>query len=518
MEKFLRYHIIRKLDAGGMATVYLANDEVLHREVALKMVHPHLMDRQETKKRFANEAQAIAKLSHDNIIKLFDYGEEDGKPFLVMEYIEGKTLAQVLADHDHLPNLVVLEIAYQIFSALCAAHEKGVCHRDVKPPNIMVDKYGTVKIMDFGIAHIINQESLTLTGTFVGSPNYISPEQAQSREISVKADVFSAGSVVYQCLTGAPPFVGENPHAVIFSIINDQPNSPCTLNNKALAAVCDLIKKCHVKDPATRPDARECMTLIEAIALELGCSLGKNRVARFFGDADAYTASEHHELFAALRGMAKRDFKKRRYVAALKDLNQAREFGFLLPEDEKIISSIGRGTTLKKAAVVLGVLAIAAIAAFAVWPVLEDMDVRLRHAVFKTPATAPADTAPARMIMQPGAGIQAAVSEPAQKPDKKVTRSSVATAMLSANRENPAGGANPVADDSYLSIKTRPPFAQVYVDGNVRGETPLTALPLVPGRHKLMLKKDKYQVVEENIVTVSHDTLALQRDLLDISP
>jgi hypothetical protein len=212
--------------------------------------------------------------------------------------------------------------------------------------------------------------------------------------------------------------------------------------------------------------------------------------------------------------MAKRDFKKRRYVAALKDLNQAREFGFLLPEDEKIISAIGRGTTLKKAAVVLSVLVIAATVGFAVWPFLRDMDVRLRHAVFKAPAAAPADTAPARIIMQPKADT---LPVPL-KPDKKVTRSSVAAAMLSANRANSGDGVMPVADDSYLSIKTRPPFAQVSIDGIVRGETPLAGLPLVPGRHKLMLKKDKYQVVEENIVTVSHDTLSLQRDLLDISP
>ena len=511
MERFLRYTIVRKIDSGGMASVFLATDEVLHREVAIKMLHPHLMGRPETKKRFENEARAIAKLAHENIIKLFDYGEAEGKSYLVMEYIEGKTLTQLLEEHATIPNLVLLEIFHQIFSGLAAAHEKGICHRDIKPPNIMIDKYGSVKIMDFGIAHVVNQEQLTMTGTFVGSPHYISPEQAQSHSITVKSDMFSAGSVLYECAAGQVPFDGENPHAMIFSIINDNPESACTINHQLLEPISDIIKKLHAKDPQARPDARQCVEMIESLCRTYGFSLGKNRIIRFLNETQSYIKVEQEDIFAALRHKARTEFKQRHYVAALKCLTQARSLGVLLPEDEKIIGAISRGKTFRVAVICMALAIVSIIAGFyAVRFVRSDKF----HALVKTRIFPPRDTvtipAPAKVIRDTIHDTSYTVLPP--KPAAIAKRSDSAGSS-SATKRRLKSAAMPVADNSYISVKTRPPYAQVYVDGILRGETPLRALPLAAGPHRLLLKKEKYGNLEETVTTVARDTSSVQRDL-----
>ncbi len=155
--------------------MFLADDTSLKREVAVKMLHPHLLQNEKTIKRFTNEARTVAALSHENIIKIFDFGGAGLRPFIVMEYVKGITLQELIDRHITLPDIITIEIALQTLSGLICAHEKGIYHRDIKPGNILIDYKGLVKITDFGIAFLVNEESLTLTGSFLGSPHYTSP-------------------------------------------------------------------------------------------------------------------------------------------------------------------------------------------------------------------------------------------------------------------------------------------------------------------------------------------------------
>ncbi len=181
-----------------MASVFLATDTKLDSQVALKKIHPHLLNQKETIIRFTNEAKAIAQLSHENIIKIFDYGGSDSQPFLVMEYVNGTTLQKILENHNRLPDLVTAEIAFQVASGLLCAHNRGIFHRDIKPANILFSDDGYLRITDFGIAYLVNSESITMTGAFLGSPHYISPEQAEGRKVKGTTDIFSLGIILYQ--------------------------------------------------------------------------------------------------------------------------------------------------------------------------------------------------------------------------------------------------------------------------------------------------------------------------------
>jgi len=283
MEQTDRYKIIREIGAGGMAQVFLAQDTRLNREVALKKVHKHLKNQSHTIKRFEKEAQVIAKLSHPNIIKLFDYGiDEDDSQYLVMEYIEGKTLTEIIAENRPFSNTVLLSLMSQILAGLSAAHAKGIYHRDIKPANIMVDSLGVVKIMDFGVAYLVDQDSLTMTGTFVGSPNYISPEQARGDQLTEKTDVFSVGTLMYEYATGICPFTGENVHAAILSIIESDPVSIQNFKAKIATEVEKLILRCLTKVVEDRPTANEMLVEIESFCDMLGLITNDKALGSYF--------------------------------------------------------------------------------------------------------------------------------------------------------------------------------------------------------------------------------------------
>jgi serine/threonine protein kinase len=205
-----RYTVDRLLGRGGMASVYLAHDGELERPVAIKVLSEQYALDDEFAGRFRREAQTAAKLAHPNIVQVFDTGEDEGRLFIVMEYVEGEGLDEVLGRDGRLPPDSVLDLADQACAALQYAHEQGVVHRDVKPANLLIRTDGMLKVADFGIARAGQATQLTQVGTILGTLNYLAPEQARGEDVSAQADIYSLGAVLYELFTGEPPRRFEN--------------------------------------------------------------------------------------------------------------------------------------------------------------------------------------------------------------------------------------------------------------------------------------------------------------------
>ena len=250
-----RYELQRRLARGGMADVYLATDTLLNRPVAVKVLFPEYARDETFVERFRREAQAAARLTHGNIVAIHDWGEEFGTYFIVMEYVEGRSLSEVIRAEGPLPPRQAAEIAARVAAALDFAHRHDVVHRDVKPGNIMISTVGEVKVADFGIAQALNagdRVSLTQTGAVMGTATYFSPEQAQGRTVDQRSDLYSLGCVLYEMLTGVPPFAGETPVAVAYKHVQE-PIPPMASHGVAipapLVAIVDTLLR---KDPEHR--------------------------------------------------------------------------------------------------------------------------------------------------------------------------------------------------------------------------------------------------------------------------
>ncbi|HEY3478192.1 MAG TPA: protein kinase, partial [Streptomyces sp.] len=257
-----RYVLRDLLGQGGMASVHLAHDTVLDRPVAVKTLHTNLGNEQSFRERFRREAQSVAKLNHTNIVSVFDSGEDmiDGQlvPYIVMEYVEGQPLGDVLASdvaqHGAMPADKALKITGDVLAALAVSHEMGLVHRDIKPGNVMITKRGVVKVMDFGIARAMQSgvTSMTQTGMVVGTPQYLSPEQALGRGVDERSDLYSVGCMLFELLTGRLPFDADSPLAMAYQHVQEIPPAPSQFNRALSPAVDALVARALRKNPAER--------------------------------------------------------------------------------------------------------------------------------------------------------------------------------------------------------------------------------------------------------------------------
>lgn len=246
------YEIKQLIATGGMAAIYRAIQTSTGKTVAIKILHGHLAQDKDFITRFEREARAAAALKHENIIDIFDYGHAEGVYYIAMEFVEGKSLKELINAVKFIPSEIALAIVYEICRGLEHAHQKGVVHRDIKPANILIANDGSVKITDFGLAQAQDLTSITVTGALVGTPAYMSPEQAAGRKIDTRSDLFSLGVVIYEMITGTKPFLGESYSSVIHAILTAPAPRPLEANPTMDEEVSRLIEKTLKKDPDQR--------------------------------------------------------------------------------------------------------------------------------------------------------------------------------------------------------------------------------------------------------------------------
>ena len=248
-----RYRVEARIGSGGMAEVYRGVDTVLDRTVAIKILLPQFARDASFVERFRREAQAAARLNHHNIVGIYDSGSDGETQFIVMEFIEGRTLADFLNAGGHFTPVHAAEVSEKICDALAYAHVGGVIHRDIKPANVMVTRKGVVKVMDFGIARIVaGPETAPQTSAVLGTAAYISPEQAQGQPVDGRSDIYSLGAVLYETLTGRPPFTGDSPVAVAYKQVNEAPTPPSQVNADVPPRLDAVVMRSLAKNPANR--------------------------------------------------------------------------------------------------------------------------------------------------------------------------------------------------------------------------------------------------------------------------
>jgi eukaryotic-like serine/threonine-protein kinase len=247
-----RYRAEKRLGSGGMAEVWCAEDDVLGRRVALKLLGSRFAEDDEFRERFRREARAAAGLTHPNIVGIFDRGDWDGTPYIAMELVDGRTLKDLVRERGPLPPDVATNIMLQILSALGYAHRRGIVHRDVKPDNILFDEDENAVITDFGIATARFHGRLTGTGRAMGTPHYMSPEQAMGKMVDGRSDLYAVGVMLYEMLLGFPPFDGADSYSVGYKHVHEAPVAPDVVDSRTPKALAEIVMRCLAKNPADR--------------------------------------------------------------------------------------------------------------------------------------------------------------------------------------------------------------------------------------------------------------------------
>ncbi len=258
-----RYELLERVGGGGMADVYKAQDRLLDRPVAVKILHAQFQSDEEFIEKFHREAQAAARLSHPNIVNIYDVGASGDDHYIVMEYVPGRTLKELIQQRGHLAPEEALTITGEIAEALAHAHANGLVHCDIKPHNILMMNGQTAKVADFGIARAVTESTMTYSGNVIGSVHYFSPEQAKGTMITPKSDVYSLGVVLYEMLTGELPFTGENPVSIAMKHLQDEPTPVRRIDPDIPPVVEALVSRMMAKDPAMRPSSEEVVHEVE---------------------------------------------------------------------------------------------------------------------------------------------------------------------------------------------------------------------------------------------------------------
>jgi serine/threonine-protein kinase len=368
VERIQKYEIAEEIGQGGMSIVYRGRDPVLQRDVAVKVLHRHLSRDPEARERFAREARAVARLTHHNIPEIYDFSsEQEEQNFLVTELVDGQPLSKLIQDRKiELPEVAVM-VALGVADALGHAHAHRVIHRDVKPENILVGRDGVTKLTDFGIAHIVGLESMTMTGTLVGSPAHMSPEQIDgTASLDFRSDVWAMGTVLYVATTGRLPFNAGTPHGVLKRIMDGKYEDPRRLNPHVDAELTRIIGRCLQVDKTARYLSMELLGQdLETWLSRQGLDDLETELEAFMRDPAAYQAELRQRLVAGLLTLAQQNLTATRRHLALE------AYGRVLTLDPKNqlaadrLAEIGSGRRARRAlGVGLGGVALVGIVAW----------------------------------------------------------------------------------------------------------------------------------------------------------
>ena len=320
--------------------MYRARDESLKRDVAIKVLHSHLLSEKESKARLQREAQAVAKLQHENIVQIFDYsGPDSPSSYIVTEFIEGETLKQWLTDrqlvYPELAAMIVVEIA----SAVAHAHGLGILHRDIKPENIMVRRDGLLKLMDFGVAQVMDLERMTVTGQLIGSPAYMAPELIEGRPVDLRTDVFALGIILYQLATGALPFAGRNPHEVFKRITDARYPDPRSKNSLVGTQLSKIISQALAKEPDDRyPTAGALADDLKEFVAQAGLGQARAELHKFFAEPEDFGQALKTRMVSSLTLSGKTALANKRTALAIELWNRALA---LDPHDAAALAAVG---------------------------------------------------------------------------------------------------------------------------------------------------------------------------------
>lgn len=364
-QRFGRYEVEGELGRGGMSVVYRAHDPSLDRAVAVKVLHPHLADRSDARVRFAREARAVARLPHPNIVEVYDHAPADSeRAYIVTELIDGPTLRAFVEAHPIRFGEVAALLMIPVLEALHHAHRAGIVHRDVKPENIMLRADGTPVLMDFGIAQMVDQDTLTATGTMLGSPAHMAPEIVEGEEITTLADIFSVGTVLYWLVCGALPFSAPSPAALFRRIAECRYDPVLHRKPQAGRQIARLIEQCMAHNPVDRPPSSGAIAqALRDLLAEGGISDPAAELVAFLNDPEVYQDALGRRLVPAYVGTAEQAYADGKTARALDYLDRA-----LAIEDDHegaraLLARIERGRRYGRAWKLAGACAAAALAA-----------------------------------------------------------------------------------------------------------------------------------------------------------
>ena len=320
----MKYKLLEEVGHGGMAVVYRGLDTTLNREVAVKILHAHLAEQEESKQRFQREAQAVAKLRHENIIEIYDYsGIDSAESYIVTEFIHGRTLKEFLSRHPISHPEIAAMVIVEVCNALAHAHSLGVIHRDIKPENIMIRDDGRVKLTDFGIAQVVDVQRLTVTGQLLGSPAYMAPELVEGKRIDFRSDIFSVGTLTYQLATADLPFKGKNPHEVLKRIAEGRYIDPEVASPIVGGQLARIIRRTLAHEPGDRyqeiqqlkADLLEFLKLVDIVD-------PREELARYFADPLVFSQELQRRVVESLTQRGKDALQRRRMPMALECFNR----------------------------------------------------------------------------------------------------------------------------------------------------------------------------------------------------
>ncbi|MAA80628.1 MAG: hypothetical protein CL916_15335 [Deltaproteobacteria bacterium] len=535
-----KYEILQKIGEGGMATVYRARHLTLQREVALKILHPHLSSTSRNRQRFEQEARAIERLEHTNILKIIDFSGHDKRDcYIVTEFIEGISLQDLLKERKIYPNPhqhrlvseIVALIGLKLLSALEYAHNKGIIHRDLKPANVMLRRDGTVKLMDFGIAKILDEGNLTVTGTLIGSPAYMSPQQALEQPIDLRSDFFSLGTLLYHLVTGQLPFNGSNSSIILKNIIENNHTPANVIFQDISTELSDLLEALLQTDPNARPSTHEDIrTRLHRTLIEAGISDQEDWSLRYWlSDTEGYEQRLQKEIITSLLEQGKSYMEQGAHLEAHNMFNRLlaideenEQVPLLIDQmyqnDELLIEKSTHTSYWFSASIILLVFGGGLVyyqnsneaesfpkVSIAVPPPQNNEP---------PPIEFPAESIPAEERKQPKNNLPAFPKT--EQPKEKIPKKIIPRVDLLKNKKTiPTKTIEPVQiPDGELTITVLNSWADVWIDGKKIGRTgSIQPINLKPGSHEIRLENEYALPYKKNFTISSGEKTKLEVSL-----